>query len=180
MLAGLRWRGSWTAAPGGVAAVSNSGEKFLLPPSPSFCFLFSVAVCSRFGFGFWFRFPSSRFVSVLLSLSGLTSLLPLSSGLLLFFFLFSALFLPIYRKQNGAGTTFVCAFNHATAGRPLTRSVVVGARRERGGTVFKNFRLLFAVNSEGRRKMNNVVQNDTVLATFDFFFFIYIYKTASF
>ena len=124
-----------------------------------------MAVCSRFGFGFLgFGFlPSGLLLFSLLSLS-----LGLSS-----FFLSSALFLPIYRKQNGAGTTFVCAFNHATAGRPLTRSVVVGARRERGETIFKNFRLLFAVNSEGRRKMNSVVQNDTVLV-FPPLFFIYI------
>ena len=59
-LAGLEtvvcWRGyggvaSWTAAPGGVAAVSvakNSSSSLLLR-----FFLFSVAVGSRFGFGFF-------------------------------------------------------------------------------------------------------------------------------
>ena len=55
---------------------------------------------------------------------------------------------------------------------------VVGARRERGTGRFSNFFVFCSVKTGGRRKMNNVVQNDTVLIFL--FFFIYIYETTSF
>ena len=50
-------------------------------------------------------------------------------------------------------------------------SVAVGARRERGGT-FENFRLLSLLIRGERKKMNSVVQNDTVLVLL---LYIYIY-----
>ena len=56
----LRWRGSWAAAPGGVAVVPNGGEKFLPLPLSFFFFLpflvaFSASVC------FWFSVSVSLF-----------------------------------------------------------------------------------------------------------------------
>ena len=52
----------------------------------------------------------------------------------------------------------------------------VGARRERREGL-KMFSSLVATHSGGRRKMNSVVQNDTVLV---FYIYIYIYETTSF
>ena len=105
------------------------------PPGVSFPKLLS------FGFFFVSGFLVKRFLS--------PSSLSLSSFVSVFFFLLLSpvlFFLLIYRKQNGAGMTFVRAFNHATAGRPLGRVWWRWGRgeRERGGAFFsKIFRLLF-------------------------------------
>ena len=79
-LTGLRWRGSWMAVPGGVAAVSNSDEQFFFLPSPSVFFRSQWLSILDLVLFFWFRFPSSRFVSVLLSLFGSLSLSPYLLG----------------------------------------------------------------------------------------------------
>ena len=73
-------------------------KNFFLLPFPLF-FSFRSLYLSRFAFCFRFWFPSFWFASVLPSLSIFRSL----------FFFSSALFLSIYRTQNGAGTTFVSA-----------------------------------------------------------------------
>ena len=58
LLAGLRWRGSWTAAPDGVAVLVDGGERFPLSPvffrsrcsslRQSFPSTVSVSLCFRF------------------------------------------------------------------------------------------------------------------------------------
>ena len=94
------WRGCGGVARGwrlrAALLLFLTVKNLFLLPSPSFFFSFSVAVCSGLVLVFWFRFPSSRFVSVLLSLSCLISLLPLSSGLLPFLFSFLSLFGLLY------------------------------------------------------------------------------------
>ena len=102
-MAGLRWRGSWTAAPGGVASI-NSGEKFL-PPPLSFVF-FRSQWLSVLGLVlvFRFRFPSFWFASVLPSLSSFGSLLLTISVFFSFFrvpflFCFFSLFIENKTEQ---------------------------------------------------------------------------------
>ena len=165
-------RGRWLRAA--LLLFLTVAKNFFLLPSPSF-FFFCSQWLSVLGLVlvFWFRFPSSRFVSVLLSLSCLISLLPLSSGLLSplllhYFSLFieqktEQVRLLLVRLQSRNGWSAIDAFGGGG-----------GQERERRDVFFKKFRLLFAVNSEGRRKMNSVVQNDTVLVFSLFFFYIYI------
>ena len=126
------------AVPGGVAAVSNSDEQFFFLPSPSVFFrsqwlpiLGSVLVL--------FRFPSSWFVSVLLSLFGS---LFLSFSLRVFRPFFTpplfGFFFFIYRGSTGGGT--MVSAPSITHGWSVLSVVVVEARRERdAGVFFQNF-----------------------------------------
>ena len=110
MLAGLRWRGSWTAAPGGIAAVSNN-EKFFFLPSPSF-FFFVLSGCIflvRFWFLFCFGFLLLGLFLFFSLSSGRSLSLSLFGSLGFFFSPLSLRVLSIYRKRNGAGMTFASA-----------------------------------------------------------------------
>ena len=131
----------------------------------------------RFCFFFLFLFLFSVLVSVFSSLSllralslfGLLSLPlflqkkirppPLSFGL------------PIYSKKNGVGMLFLVRLQSRLAGRFFRWW---WGRGERRGRIFEIFFVFCSVKTGGRRKMNNVVQNDTVLI-FLFFFLFYIY-----
>ena len=53
-----------------------------------------------------------------------------------------------------------------------------GGGEERDAGESSNFFVFYSVKTGGRRKMNSVVQNDTVLVSF--YIYIYIYETASF
>ena len=131
----LRWRGSWTAAPGGGAAAVRFTLSLssLLLVSILFFFFF-------FCFRFWFQY-SLLSLPCVLSLSLRSPLSPsvspkkippsLSFGL------------PIYRKKTWSRYAFLSAPSITLGGSLL--SVVVGARRERErrGIFSKIFRLLF-------------------------------------
>ena len=146
----LRWRGSWTAAPGGVAAVSNSGEKFFFLPSPSVFFRSQWLSVLDLVLVFWFRFPSSRFVSVLLSLFGSLSLSPsllgsLGSLLSLRFFFF------IYRGSTGGGPWLV-RLQSRNGWSAIDAFGGGGGGEERDAGEFSNFSSLLLLNrGEGRR-----------------------------
>ena len=152
-------------------------KNFFLLPSPSF-FSFSVAVCSRVGFGFLVSvsFFSVCFCSSLSFVPYVSSPSLFGSSSFSFFFslpLRSSLFIDnkteqvcllLVRLQSRNGWSAIGA-----------SSVAVGAKRERGST-FENFCLSLLIRG-GRKKMNSVVQNDTFLVPF---IYIYIYETASF
>ena len=144
-LAGLKtvacWRGYGGVARGwrlrAALLLLTVAKNFFLLPYPSFFFVLSGCL---FLVWFWFLgfgfLPSGLLLFSLLSLaSGLSSSLSQ-----FFFFSFSSpsvlFFLLIYRKQNGAGMTFVRAFNHATAGRPLGQVQWRWGRGERRGRIF--------------------------------------------
>ena len=93
----LRWRGSRTVAPGGVAVVANGDEKLLPLPLFPVCFLWlsQWLPLPRFVFGFRFRFLCFWFVTAFPSVSFVLSLLPLL-GSLFSFFLPVSLFGPLY------------------------------------------------------------------------------------
>ena len=123
----LRWRGSWTAAPGGGAAavrfaLSLTSLLFVSVLFFLFLFLFSVLVSV---------FPSLSLLRAL-SLFDLLSLplfLQKKSVLSLFFGL------PIYRKKHGAVMLFLVRLQSRLAGR-FFRWWWGRGERERGGTKF--------------------------------------------
>ena len=151
------------------------GENFL----PSLFFSFSVAFSSSVCFlCFRFRFLYSRFVPALLSLSFVISLLPLSSGPPLSFGL--SPFIGERKEQVCLLLVRLQSRNGWSASDPFGGLKVwgFGGGEEREAGRFENgFRLLLLLIQGERRKMNSVIQNDTVLV------FIYIYiisETTSF
>ena len=146
-LAGLKtvacWRGYGGVACGrrlrAALLLLTVAKNFFLLPYPSFFFVLSGCL-----FLVWFWFLGFGFLPSGLLLFSLLSLASgLSSSLSRFFLFFGSpsilFFLLIYRKQNGAGTTFVRAFNSATAGRPLGRVRWRWGRGERRGRIFEIF-----------------------------------------
>ena len=129
---------------------------------------------------FRFRFPSFWFASVLPSLSSFGSLLLTAS---VFFFssgplLFCFFFLFIENKTEQVRLSCVPSITQRLVGHWGEFGGGGGEERDAGES--SNFFVFCSVKTGGRRKMNSVVQNDTVLIFLFFFIYIYIYETASF
>jgi len=180
-----RCRSSRTAAPGGAAAVPNVRFPFLPMFRSSFSSLPSLlSVCFSF-LCFFYVFLSSRFLSSF----GSFSFRSLSFRVFLPFFSSLRRSWALFIEAKGA--VFYSSHGEQPAGRPLgaaaeVRWVVRGGwsaivfdrwapgEREGPAKISKKsniFPFFPAACSGGRRKMNSVVQNDTVLPFSLFFFF---------
>ena len=108
----------------------------------------------------------------------------ISPLLSLFYLLFFQSFLSPsvfpFIEKNGAGKLLLVRLQSRNGWSAIDAFSGGGGEEREAGRFFKNGFCLLVVQTRGRRKMNSVVQNDTVLAFLFFCFFFFLYETTSF